>query len=51
MCGVTANNQDGNYQVNDLQLNDNKRAALVSSFKCRLRLKLKYPFAAAWCDS
>lgn len=30
MCGVTANNQEGNYQVNDLQLKDNKRAAFVS---------------------
>lgn len=31
MCGVTANNQEGNHQVNDLQLKDNKRTALVST--------------------
>lgn len=31
MCGVTANNQEDNQQVNDLQLKDNKRTALVST--------------------
>lgn len=32
MCGVTIINQGENYQVNDLQLKDNKRAALVSVY-------------------
>jgi len=32
MCGVTANNQEGNHQVNDLQLKDNKRTALVKEY-------------------
>lgn len=45
MCGVTAdNNQEGNYQVNDLQLKDNKRTAFVSILRLkfyRLRLRIE----------
>lgn len=33
MCGISANNQEGNQQVNDLQLSDNKRAELVSNLR------------------
>lgn len=33
MCGVSADsNQGANYQVNDLQLKDNKRTAFVSIY-------------------
>ena len=33
MCGITINNQEGNYKVDDLKLQDSKRAALVSIYK------------------
>lgn len=30
MCGVTSISHDGDQKINDLQLNDNKRAESVS---------------------
>lgn len=54
MCGVTANNQEGDYQVNDLQLKDNKRAAFVSILGWHFigyRLKLEYPLNATYNEA
>lgn len=31
MCGITINNQEGNYKVEDLKLKDGQRATLVST--------------------
>lgn len=31
MCGITINNQEGNYKVEDLKLKNGQRATLVST--------------------
>jgi len=31
MCGITINNQEGNYKVEDLKLKDGQRTTLVST--------------------
>ena len=45
MCGITINNQEGNYKVEDLKLKDGQRATLVSTIHAFMLNKKKENFA------